>query len=82
MDRNQALSGGTAGGVCRDGEGWGVVREKEYHYHCIIKVGLNLFDATQFRADFWGRGCEDYITNIETILIFGDRKSLSLSGAV
>ena len=24
MDRNQALSGGTAGGVCRDGEGWGL----------------------------------------------------------
>ena len=31
MDRNQAPSGGTAGG-CRDGGGWGVVREKENHY--------------------------------------------------
>ena len=32
MDRHQALSGGTARGVCRDGGGVGVVREKENHY--------------------------------------------------
>ena len=30
MDRNQALWGGTAGGVCRDGGG--IIREKENHY--------------------------------------------------
>ena len=31
MDQNQALSGGTDGGVCREGGGGGgVVREKEY----------------------------------------------------
>ena len=38
MDRNQALSGGTAGGVSRDGGGVGVVREKDNHYPETSKV--------------------------------------------
>ena len=40
-DRNRALSGGTAGGVCRGG-GVGVVREKENHYTGVFRHILSL----------------------------------------
>ena len=38
MDRNQALSGGTAGGGLSGWGGVGVVREKEYHYFLCNSV--------------------------------------------
>ena len=47
MDRNQALSGGTAGGGLSGWGGVGVVREKEYHYSRDHFHLREAFSATQ-----------------------------------
>ena len=47
MDRNQALWGVTAGGVCQEGGGVGVVREKDNHYSKTSTFGITRCD------NFW-----------------------------
>ena len=52
MDRNQAFRGGTGGGFVGVGGGWGVVREKEYHYAKLANFtrhSLKSLPAWRFR---------------------------------